>query len=660
MTDAATLAEDEEKLTLKWKTMGLEDQPLEQARTLTLRTEYDAEATASELVDRLPRLHHQSDTDTLPELRIKGLLGEGGMGRVELAEQLSLGRDVAVKKVRQQSRTDQSNLVLLREGWTTGLLEHPNIVPIYTLGRDDDDEPIIVMKKIEGTSWAQIIDDPGLAPDTFETDDPLELHVEILIQVCNAMEYAHSRGVIHRDLKPENIMLGEFGEVYVLDWGIAVAVDDDHSRRLVAAEDVDSPAGTPCYMAPEMVGGDGHELGRHTDVFLLGAMLFEALTGKPPYDGRTLYAVMLRAHKCPPPTFDDDVPSDLGAICRRAMARDTGERFDSVRALRSALYEFRRGREASRLAAEGDARLGEVLEILEREADDEPIDDSTLYGVFGQCRFAYEQSLKIAPDNRSARDGLQSALEAMTDRALSRDASKAASLLIADFPRPKPGYERRLQKLDDKLASQQEEYQQLQQIRHDVDAEVGRGSRSLFILVMGAMWTVMAFGLAITTEKGIIEVTPQRMFIHIVGLTALVAGVIYFGRHRFFTNELNRRMLWCVVAAFGFVTAHRGVVWLTGVDYQSAFTFEMVTYAMAIGLMAIAFDKRLLLPALPFLLLSFPSAIWPEKLYWFFAIANTLTVGLILWLWWPEDSEKTFCSDDSSAGASSQAPNFES
>ncbi len=637
MTDAATLTSAEKTLTLQWKTMGLEDRDLEEAKTLTLRPNGLGAQTSAELVDQLPRLLHESDRDTLPELRVKGLLGEGGMGRVELAEQLSLGRDVALKKVREDAQSEHSTLVLLREGWTTGLLEHPNIIPIYTLGRDDDDEPVIVMKKIEGTSWMEIIDDPDCAPGTFEADDPVELHVEILIQVCNAIEFAHSRGIIHRDLKPENVMLGEFGEVYVLDWGIAVSVEDDPTGRLVCADEVDSPAGTPCYMAPEMTEGDGSALGPHTDVFLLGAMLYEALTGRPPYDGPTLFSVMLRANKCPSPTFDEDVPEDLAAICRRAMARDPQERFADVRSLRSALHDFRRRREASRLSDQGDARLEEVLQLLTREKEDKPIDDATLYGVFGQCRFAYEQSLKIDAHHRGAQDGLQRVLEAMADRALRRNAFKAASLLISDFPAPNPEYQRRLEALEDDLESRQREFEHLQKIRRDVDTEVGRSSRAYFILVMGILWTVLSFGLAIATEKGVIEVTPKRMFFHIVGLTALVGAVAYLGRERFFTNELNRRMIWCVIAAFGFVTAHRGIVWIRDIDYHSSFAFEMVTYSMAIFLLAIAFDRRLLIPALPFLFLSYPAAIWPEKLYWFFSVANTLTVILILWMWWPKD-----------------------
>lgn len=646
MTETTLADPDEETLTLKWKTMGLEDRRLQRARTLTMRAgETRLADTPAELVDQLPRLLHESDTETLPELRIKGKIGEGGMGLVELAEQLSVGRDVAVKRVRDDVGTEsaQSTMVLLREGWTTGLLEHPNIVPIYTLGRNDDGEPVIVMKKIEGTSWLDIINDPDQAPDSFEFDDVVELHVEILIQICNAIEYAHNQGIIHRDLKPENVMLGEFGEVYVLDWGIAISLEDDPTGRLISVHDVEQPSGTPAYMAPEMVEGDGEALGAHTDIFLLGAMLYEALTGEPPYRAPTAYALMLRAHRCPPPTFDDDVPADLAAICRTAMARDPDDRFDGVRALRSALHDFRRRREARRLATQGDNRLRDVLRLLERERAGESIDEADLYRVFGECRFAYEQSLEIDADHRDATDGLQRAMEAMANRALERDAFKAASLLIADFPRSNPEFNRRLDDLDERLADRQQEYEKLQKIRHDVDVDVGRGSRSLFLVVMGIVWTVLSFSLAIATELDMVEVTPRRMFFHIIGLTGLIACVIYLGRDRFFTNELNRRMLWCVTAAFGFICFHRGIVWITDMAYHIAFPFEMVTYSMTIFLIAIAFDRRLYIASPPFLIFGIISAFWPEKLFWLFSVANTLTVGIILWQWWPDDSAEAVC-----------------
>ena len=136
------------------------------------------------------------------------------MGIIRLGEQGAIGRQVAVKCLREGLDNERFGLQLLREAWVTGGLEHPNIVPVYSVGADSNGHPMIVMKRIEGTPWSELLRSDGRQL----RDDP-----EILKQVCNAVEFAASRGVIHRDLKPDNVMIGTFGEVYVLDWGIAIA-----------------------------------------------------------------------------------------------------------------------------------------------------------------------------------------------------------------------------------------------------------------------------------------------------------------------------------------------------------------------------------------------------------------------------------------------------
>ncbi len=641
--DAVTTNEQtidkEAALTKNWKTQGLEDCSVEGPRTVTMSQQSLALIShADELVNRLPRLLQDSDRQTAPELRLLGTLGEGGMGLVTLAEQLSVGRQVAVKKVHPDSQSDRSTLVLLREGWTTGLLEHPNIVPIYTLGRDDEGQPVIVMKKIEGISWLEIIEDPKRAPEAFDADDPEELHLEILIQICNAVHYAHSRGIIHRDLKPENIMLGEFGEVYVLDWGIAVSIEDDPTGRLASAKDVTKPAGTPAYMAPEMVGSEGCELGTHTDVFLLGAVLYEALTGHPPYSGNTLFAIMLNAHDCEPPTFDDSVPEQLQAICRRAMARDPEDRFESARDLRDALNDYRRRRESRRLATQGEERLQEVQRLLEREDEGQKVDETELYRLFGECRFAYEQSLQISPKNPSAVDGLQTALEAMADRALKRDAQKAASLLIADFPKNNDAFEERLQELESKLRERRQDYKELQQIRRDVDPRVGQRGRALFILVMGLMWTAFAGALALTVELGIFVPTTPLSFVNIIFVTIILGVFIYAGRNKFFENELNRRVVYSVFAIACGSSGYRGLVWMWDLPIDAAIGIEMMTYGMAACLLAIAFERRIFFVAAAWVGCALIGSIWTVTLYWVFAAACALTVIICVWMWWPHKS----------------------
>ncbi len=628
---------DDHALTLVFKTMGLEDRPVDQARTVTVGAPLIAEQTAQHLVAKLPRLLRDGDRDTVPELKIMGTLGEGGMGRVELAEQLSLGREVAVKKVRKDSRSDRTTLVLLREGWTTGLLEHPNIVPVYSLGRDDDGEPLIVMKKIGGTSWLSIIEDPSLAPEPFQNLSPLDLHLEILSQICNALAFAHARGIIHRDLKPENVMIGEFGEVYVLDWGIAVALEEDPRGRLALARDISQPAGTPAYMAPEMVDGDGEKIGVTTDIFLLGATLHEVLTGEPPYSGKSLFAILIEAHDCHPPTFDDSIPEELAAICRRAMAREPQDRSPSASAFREALQDFRRTRQARRLADRADARRQELTAALQAESEEET-DDRDLYKIFGECRFAYEQSLEIDPGNDRATRGLQAALQTMADRELRRGALNAAQLLITDFPTPSLEYQNRLVELSESLSAREEEFQRLQQISHDTDLEVGRASRALFAAIMGTLWGILTFGLAMFVQKDLVEISPPRMLAHILFVTALLGVVIYLFRDRFFANEVNTRMIRGVFATFLCASLFRGMSWLMEIPHRTALASEILLYGTAALVLAATVDRRLIAIAAPLLIAAIVGAAAPSVVLWAFATANVVGMGLLAWIWWPDES----------------------
>jgi len=257
-------------------------------------------------------------------LEIERTIGEGGMGIVRLATQRSLGRKVAVKTLRQDAKNEAATLRLLREAWVTGTLEHPNIVPVYDLGLDEDGSPIIVLKRIEGVEWGEVMQDAAIAKERYGAADLLEFNLRILVQLCNAVSLAHARGVLHRDLKPENVMIGSFGEVYLVDWGIAVSLRPDPLGRLPLASEQGEMAGTPCYMAPEMLGALG-SLSERTDVYLLGAILHEILSKKPPHTGsfkQIVGSILMSTF-----VYDDTAPRELAEIAQRAMRREPAERF---------------------------------------------------------------------------------------------------------------------------------------------------------------------------------------------------------------------------------------------------------------------------------------------------------------------------------------------
>ena len=259
-------------------------------------------------------------------------------------------------------REDQRARFML-EAEITGNLEHPGIVPVYSLGRNADGRPYYAMRFIRGESFSVAIKrfhqgrgEPGGATPT--RPRPL-LGVEFqqlirrFLDVCDAMDYAHSRGVLHRDLKPANVMLGRYGETLVVDWGLAKFIGRDDiipapadgdaepsfSEATVTTSGDTQPGttiGTPAYMSPEQACGDIEKLGPASDVYSLGATLYEILTGHVPFPDKKLPAVVekiLKGDFPPPRTVEPAIPAALEAICLKAMAGEPARRYPSVRAL---------------------------------------------------------------------------------------------------------------------------------------------------------------------------------------------------------------------------------------------------------------------------------------------------------------------------------------
>lgn len=641
-TDAdKTKADKLAEFTKVWETIGLQDQTIDVKRTQTMRPE--AKVLSSDQrysLPRLPRLLGEHARDAMPELRFKQKIGEGGMGLVSLADQVPMGRDVAVKGLRDEARSHEMRMALLREGWTTGLLEHPNIIPVYTLGRDEDDEPLIVMKRIEGVSWHELLRDPSRAPRDFDSDDPLDWHIDILAQVCNAVHYAHSKGIIHRDLKPENVMIGEFGEVYVLDWGIAVRLDEDPQGRLPSVAQVTSPAGTPAYMAPEMVTGDGRNLSERTDIYLLGAILHEILTGRPPHRGESLQEMLFEAFCSQPQEYDDAVPQPLIDVCHQAMAADSAERFASAEEFRHALVDFKRHREALALATEADQRLRSLREMLaedESEDESESVSEAQIYKLFGECRFGFEQALRVEHDNPAATRGLQAVLETMAERELSRGAYQAASLLIADFPEPRPDFDRRLDQLGHELESREQEFENLQKIKREVDPEVGRTSRSIFAAVLGVFFCGLGVTIDLSWRLGGMPITHELLVVHGVFLVVVLIVALRVGRRWLFQNSANRRMMLGLLVMLAGSAWYRILMLIADLPVMPTLAGEVMYYGVGAAILGFAQDRRIAWSGLPYFPAGLLGALFPNYVMLIFAVTNLIALWVLAWALWPRE-----------------------
>jgi formylglycine-generating enzyme required for sulfatase activity len=289
-----------------------------------------------------------------PRFTVLRELGRGGMGRVDEVFDAVLGRPVAQKSVLPGAGMLETTL-LVSEAQTCAQLEHPSIVPVYDFGPSAEGHPQYTMRRVLGRTLRQVLAETS--PDALLAT--LAQRLGVLRQVCLAVAYAHTRGVVHRDLKPDNIICGEFGEVYVLDWGIAQLVEGSDVKR---TKHDDVQAGSPGYMAPEQVLGD--KIVTTTDVFALGAMLYEIVTGEQAFDDRDVVSIIRRCKtglESPPSVRGPRVPRGFDPLVMRCLALDPAER-PSARDVANAIDAFLDGErarverelEADTFAAEGE------------------------------------------------------------------------------------------------------------------------------------------------------------------------------------------------------------------------------------------------------------------------------------------------------------------
>ncbi|EAQ81972.1 protein kinase domain-containing protein [Blastopirellula marina] len=397
------------------------------------------------------------------------ILGEGGMGTVYAADQKSVRRRVAIKTLKNKGgKRKDDRAKFLSEAVLTGFLDHPNIVPIHELGQTGDGTLFYSMKLVSGTPWHEAI----------RNKTELE-NLEYLDRVCDAVAFAHSRGVIHRDLKPENVMLGEYGEVLVMDWGLAVDLNrGDHF----------SMGGTPAYMAPEMVRGPIETIGIGSDIYLLGAILYEIVTGAPPHAAKTVTECLVAAaeNKITPV----ESSSTLLKIALRAMSSEISHRHVSVAQFQSAIREYQFHSQSLGMAA----RAREDLEEARTTQN---------YEQFSRSLFGFQDAMDLWPKNDAAIVGFRDARRAYAECALAK----------ADF-------DLGLQQLDENDPETQALYAAL--IRGQTDRRLAQSRKrfaqvsaiaAMLLLMVGAVaFGVVVYGknAAIAKERDNAEVQRQR------------------------------------------------------------------------------------------------------------------------------------------------------
>ena len=406
-------------------------------------------------------------------------VGKGGLGKVWLARDNDLVREVALKEIRPDTASRNAIRMLIKEAQITGQLQHPNIVPVYEVSRGG--RPFYTMKLVKGETLAKAIQRhhqqfaaggvPGDSFDVSRTLTPtaswnrhdesrraertaagslsMQRLMSVFLNVCDALAYAHSRGVIHRDLKPLNIVLGDYGEAIVLDWGLArkVGEKDDDAVSIRITGDAQTEAtqagallGTPGYMAPEQASGHIDLMDQRTDVYGLGAILFEILAGRAPHrktDHETIADLLRRIATGDTPHARElapSLPEELDAICATAMGKTRDERYQTAKDLKAALLEFQVHKESIDLAASAAGELDKA-----RRSND--------YQDFSRALFGFEEAIRQWPANTRASAGITETRTAYAQSAFEHgDYDLALSLLEASrlgtLARPNDGQER--------------------------------------------------------------------------------------------------------------------------------------------------------------------------------------------------------------------------
>jgi serine/threonine-protein kinase len=531
---------------------------------------------------------------TTHQLDIGDRLGEGGMGEVRLAEQLAMRRQVAVKVQHEEVQSPTATLQLLREARVTGLLEHPNIVPIHALGRDTRGRPHIVMKRIEGEAWSMALLDrpPG------ESDDNLAFHLETLLQVIRAVGFAHSRGVLHLDIKPDNVMIGSFGEIYLVDWGVAVRMSDDVGHPDVPiAREIEHIVGTPHYMAPELVAAEGEHLSERTDVYLVGACLHQILTGEPPHEGDSLRAIFMHAFLSAPHDYGERWPRELTDITRRALQANPADRFPNVGELADALTAFLQHRHGRELAEQARERLRQLERSIDAIDEDIPSTETRrhIYDTFSACRFGYDLALREWGKNSRANRGLQRCLERMIEFELQHGSAKTAASYLAELPKEN---EHLAQQVSLGVRRDEAKGKAFERLRRDADVTHGDRLRGIVAMVVGVSWGLVHLYAGTLHRDPSFDLGLLHMTSIGAVFTAGAIAVTVIGRRVFFATAANTRIAVAFITVFVGYTAVGLLAAHIGLAAEWALAVFLICSSMVWTVLALSSDRRLLpLPA---------------------------------------------------------------
>lgn len=461
-------------------------------------------------------------------------IAKGGMSSILSAEQTSVDRKVVVKIPSDMEKNNEARNFMLREARITAKLEHPHIIPVYDIATDKNKVPMIVMRHVQGETWQEWIRKPDKISRAFGAMNTLQWNLKILVQVAKAVEFAHSKGVVHRDIKPGNVLIGAQGEAYLFDWGIAFESKASEDEQNIGI------AGTPAYIAPEMLDGNSKRIGPHTDVFLLGAVLYEMMAGYAPFQADTLVEAIDLARRGDP-SFDLDYPDELVEICKNALRPKIENRTPNVKTFikqLEAFFEHLHSITLETMASGATEKLRTKLDFVNLDNEKEKTE---VYRLFEECKFGFSNSLSLWSENRNAAQGLNSVVSRMIKAELQHGDPDAAATILAstqiEFP-----------KLSEQVRAARISARKKTEAQGQAFETNKKQSSGLYL--KARQWIFFGIMLSLALMPAVIGVRDHWGYIK--SSTVYLVGLLLFGiysRDAFFASMYNRRSAACLVGA---------------------------------------------------------------------------------------------------------------
>ena len=555
---------------------------------------------------------------------IERTLGQGGSAIVRLARQHALGRDVALKSPLHGTSSAAAMRRILQEGWVTGALEHPGVVAVHDIAVDESGCPHIVMRKVEGATWAELLADPVRVQSLYGVRDVEEWHLRVLMSVASTVHHAHQKGVIHRDLKPDNVMVGPGGEVVLLDWGIAVAIDPERAPYLPTAAEQCRIAGTPRYMAPELATADGTAQGVATDVYLLGGLLHTILKGDGPHLGDDARRVIARV-----PLFEfvaePGLPDRLQEICVRALAANTAHRHPSAEDFRRMVQAYLEERAADALFDAGAVEDAAMQAAISSDAE-APV---VALQYFSAARANYEQAARSSSGSIRAEVALAEARTRFATWHLVRGFPEAARAVVSEMSSPPAGL---LARID---AASAEEH------RKKAEAEAVLADRNPADRVRTRAWVSLLLGLFFTLAPlyaAAFHAEPTYLELHTATgtLLLLVMGLWWWARDSLERTSLNRLFIrTAAIAPVAQMILMFGL-WRMGFPSDRAVQFFPITSAALTAVLAAAEAPWFFVATAGYALAFVISAGVPGLRWPLHTLANALLAAVALAQWGPD------------------------